>query len=510
MNSSQWLVSLFLCHIMTLNSAQAGSNDIQFDLMHTELDCKYVGYQKSFCDMANDTKDLDQNSQMINKINAQLDRALQNPATSQVFIAYFSFSNKGVHTKLCELFKNNVSVRIFLDRGSAANIDTLKSNPACAGVDFTNNRSPLKVSYLGGLTGSPWRLHHNKFLYVNPGVNVEKSGGDRVNINYSSGNLSAFGTSLHSDHWVTALAPKDSNLVKAYQCVMEGLERAVGQSYNYSTQLPNNQATQPDSVVHSAENDSQVAQSYIRARENCFKRLKVIDDPEQALAQEKIAPLFSPNNDDIVLKTLTTQINNVPNDGYIYIAIQHFLNPSIGSALVRATKRGVDVRVIMDDDVVTNKGEVQGAMEFLSGLKKQAPRLKVRYIETNHLAGGNGQMMHNKFAILNGRRILSGAGQYTTAAMKNNWENFGLTAVPELTHKYELYFKDLWDMSVDENYVRAQLDKGETFQELSAAQLDFLNVKNIKDYVRNGRVLGSPLKQAQRTMPDKYHPDFLK
>lgn len=509
MKPFKFAATLVLSNLLALSYAQAGPQDIQFDLMHTSLTCKYVGYQPSFCDMMNDTTELDSNSQMVNKINAQLDRALKNPATSQVFFAYFSFSNKKVHTKLCELFKNNVQVRLFLDRGSMANVDTLKTNPACAGVDFDSVRSPLKVSYLGGLTGSPWRLHHNKFLYVNPGVSVEASGGDKVNINYSSGNLSAFGTSLHSDHWVTALAPKDSNLIKAYQCVMEGLEKTVGKNYDYSTGRPNTTAMTAD-IVHDSSNDDQIAQTYIRARENCFQRIGVLKNVEQAIAKEGIAPLFAPNNDNIVLKTLQAQIENVPNDGYIYIAIQHFLNPGIGNALVKATKRGVDVRVLMDDDVVTNKGEVQGAMEFLNDLKAQAPRLKVRYIETNHLAGGNGQMMHNKFAILNGRRILSGAGQYTTAGMKNNWENFGLTAVPSLTHKYELYFKELWDMSVDENYVRAQLDKGETFKELSAAELDVLNLKNIKDYVKNGKVMGSPLKQARTSAPEPYHPSFLK
>ncbi|MBY0451552.1 MAG: hypothetical protein K2P92_00865, partial [Bdellovibrionaceae bacterium] len=242
----------------------------------------------------------------------------------------------------------------------------------------------------------------------------------------------------------------------------------------------------------------------------CFQRIGVIRNVEQAIAQERIAPLFAPNNDNIVLKTLQAQIENVPNDGYIYIAVQHFLNPGIGNALVKATQRGVDVRVLMDDDVVTNKGEVQGAKEFLDGLKAQAPRLKVRYLETNHLAGGNGQMMHNKFAILNGRRVLSGAGQYTTAGMKNNWENFGLTAVPELTRKYEQYYKELWDVSVDENYVQAQLDKGETFKELSASELDVLNLKNINDYIKNGKVMGSPLRQAQTSPPGPYHPNFLK
>ncbi|MCC2679784.1 MAG: hypothetical protein K0R29_2360 [Pseudobdellovibrio sp.] len=504
----KFAVSTIACNFLILPAALAQSTDIQFDLMHTKLNCRYVGYQPSFCNM-DDSRTLDDRSQMVNKINAQLDRALKNPAKSQVFISYFSFSNKKVHTKLCELLKNNVNVRIVLDRGSEANIDSLKTNQACAGADLSSARSPLKVSYLGGLTSSPWRLHHNKFLYVNPGTNTGDASGDKVNINFSSGNLSAFGTSLHADHWVTAVAPKDSNLIKSYQCVMEGLEKAVGKDYNYTTQLPNTQPNTPD-AVHTGENDNQVAQTYIRARENCFRRSGVSTNIEQNIARERIAPVFAPNNDNIVLNTLTSEIGRIPSNGYLYIAIQHFLNPSIGNAIVRATKKGVDVRILMDDDVVTNQGEVKGAMEFLNRLKQQAPRLKVRYLETNHLAGGNGQMMHNKFAILNGKRIFSGAGQYTTAGMKNNWENFGLTQDRNLTRKFEEYFKELWDVSVDEDYVRRQQGKGETFQELSAADLQTLNIQNIADFsLENGKILGSTQPQSPIIAPDAYHPDFL-
>lgn len=508
MKLSKLTVSAIACHLLLLPAAFAQTSDIQFDLMHTKLNCRYVGFQPSFCNM-DDSRAMDDRSQMVNKINAQLDRALKNPAKSQVFISYFSFSNKKVHTKLCELIKNNVNVRIFLDRGSEANIDSLKTNPACNGADLNSSRSPLKVSYLGGLTSSPWRLHHNKFLYVNPGTDAGDGSGDKVNINFSSGNLSAFGTSLHADHWVTAVAPKESNLIKSYQCVMEGLEKAVGKSYNYISGQPNTQPGSPD-AVHTGENDDQVAQTYIQARENCFRRANVSTNIEQNIERERIAPVFAPNNDNIVLKTLTAEIAKVPANGYLYIAIQHFLNPGIGSAIVRATKKGVDVRILMDDDVVTNMGEVKGAMEFLNKLKQQAPRLKVRYLETNHLAGGNGQMMHNKFAILNGKRIFSGAGQYTTAGMKNNWENFGLTQDRNLTRKFEEYFKELWDVSVDEEYVRRQQDKGETFQELSAADLQTLNIQDIAGFsLENGKILGSTIPQSPIIAPDPYHPDFL-
>lgn len=437
---SNLLNSAFLGLLGVLAAAPAFAQ-IKFDLMHTDPACKHKGYQPTFCEMTADMKDADQRSGMIDKINAQLDRALQNPKTSKVYIAYFSMSNKGVHKKICELLGQKVPVRIVLDQGSSTNVSDLKANAACAGKDL----SSLKTAFLGGLTSSPWRLHHNKFLFVDPGT------GEDVNVNFSSGNLSSFGTSLHMDHWVTMLAPKKSNLVRAYECVMQGLDSAV----KYAEA----------NGGHNGNNDEDVAQNYIEARENCFKKTGVNTNVNLAVSQEKIAPLFSPNNDNIVYKTLSREIGMIPKGGYIYIAIQHFLHPGIGSDLIQASKRGVDVRIIMDDDVVTNKGEVQGAMDFLNGLKAQAPRIAVRYIETNHLAGGNGSMMHNKFAILNGRRILSGAGQYTGAAMKKNWENFGLIEDAELTRKYALYFKKLWQVSVDEDYVRAQLPFNEVIND---------------------------------------------
>ena len=147
MRALKFAATFALCNLLSLSYAQAASNDIQFDLMHTKLGCKYVGYQPTFCEMVNDSQEMDDSSQMVSKINAQLDRALKKPTASQVFIAYFSFSNKKVHSKLCELLKNGVAVRIFLDRGSAANIDILKTNPACAGVDF-DSTSPFVRLYI--------------------------------------------------------------------------------------------------------------------------------------------------------------------------------------------------------------------------------------------------------------------------------------------------------------------------------------------------------------------------
>ena len=421
-------------------------NGITFDLMHTKQDCKHEGYQSTFCEMKADQNAATELSQMVPKINAQIDRAIQaqDPSKASIFVAYFSLSNKLVHNKLCEALAKGVDVRIVLDAGSSANIETLQANPTCQQA----SKKP-RVAFLGGLTSQPWRLHHNKFLYVDPGNDTY------VNINASSGNLSSFGTSLHEDHWLTMTAPKSSNLIRAHLCVMQGLEAAI--------KLADSQGG------HSGDNDEEVADAYIRSREACYQKTGVIamDNPEAAIAKEGVAMLFSPNANGEVYSAFKREIGKVTAEAkqgkpaFLYVAIQHFLHSGVGNDMIQASRAGVDVRIIMDDDVVTEKGEVKGVLDFLKNLQSQAPKIKVRYIETNHLAGGNGAMMHNKFAILNGKRVLSGAGQYTGAAMRNNWENFALTQNAGLTAKYAQYFKELWEVSVNEAYVKEQLQYNE-------------------------------------------------
>jgi hypothetical protein len=434
------IIGIFALTCLSVTAATA--QELTFDLMHTTPNCNYTGFQPTFCH-GQDSFKMDEAAGMSKRIKAQLDRALANPESSSVNIAFFSMSNKIVQGKLCELIKKNVKVNIVLDQGSAGNISQMKSLPECAGASFKS----LNVNFMGGLvSGSVWRLHHNKFLYVDPG------NGQPLNLNFSSGNLSAFGTSVHLDHWVTMTAPKSSNLVKSYDCVIKGLAAATN-------------TINSNGGSHTASNDNKVVNAYLDTRDKCFGDSGVlpltVNGREEALKKEGIVMLYSPNTDDSVYAALKYEIERVPKGGYIYIGIQHFLHSGVASDLIDASNSGVDVRIVMDNDVVTGQSEVQGVTEFLSFLKQSGPKLKIRYIESNHLAGGNGSMMHNKFAIFNGQRILSGAGHYTSAAMSDNWENFGLTEVPSLTKQYAQYFKELWDLSVDEAYVKNQLPFGE-------------------------------------------------
>lgn len=423
------------------------NDKIEFEFIHTKQNCKVVldsekntFHKKTFCANLNnsDLKSTTEMSGMVNKALDLLNTALVDPKNSKLSVAYFSFSNKSIQRKFCELSSKGVKIRVILDNGSAGQIDDLvMNNPECKDTDGKLN---VALSYLGGNTtvesGGIWQLHHNKFLML-------ETPNNKVRLNFSSGNLSTFGTSLHLDHWVMTKAPAASNLIRAHKCVMEGLEAAAAAK---------------------AEDDQSKAkalgQIYITEREKCFDSNDVI--PRQsladtniqigkALASEEIAPLFSPNNNRYIERSFMDALNLIPKGGYIYIAIQHFLHPGVSTALTNAAKRGVDIRIIMDDDALRGESEVPGVDVMIKKLIK-VPGIQIRFAETNRQAGGNGALMHNKFAILNGKTTFSGAGHYTNAAMNVNWENFYFSKNKFVITEYSKYFSELWNESVDFNY----------------------------------------------------------
>jgi hypothetical protein len=282
------------------------------------------------------------------------------------------------------------------------------NNPACRDAQGKLN---VRLTYLGGNTtgsaGGIWQLHHNKFMMI-------ETPNNKVRLNFSSGNLSSFGTSLHLDHWVMTKAPANSNLIRAHKCVMQGLEAAAEKAKE-------------------EVNGKEIGQSYITEREKCFDendvitRLSLADTNTQiakALAAEEIAPLFSPNNNKYVEKAFHRSFRTRAKRGlYLYRDSAFLSTQESRFALTKAAQRGVDVRIVMDDDALRGESEVPGVDVMIKKLVL-VKGIQIRFAETNRQAGGNGALMHNKFALLNGEMTFSGAGHYTNAALNVNWENF--------------------------------------------------------------------------------------
>ncbi len=459
------------------NPTQVTDDKIEFDFIHTKQNCKAENteqpgtfHKKTYCLNINgdDMKQADADSKMtllarqqlstlVEKINPADPKPIEDlpvselraidPENSKLFIAYLSFSNKSIQRKICDLASLGIKVRIFLDGGSGPS----KKNPIGQIDELIMNNTAcnqnVKLSYLGGSTDTKiaaWQLHHNKFLMI-------EAPNKKVIMNFSSGNLSSYGTSLHMDHWVTIKAPVNSNLIRAQKCVMIGLE-AAAKANEDTTSLTK---IKPD-------------KAYLIARETCFDendvkpRKKILDTEKQindALNKEEIAPLYSPNADNSVEKSILKAISSVPENGYLYIAIQHFTSKAVANALIEAAKKNVDVRIVMDDDALRGESDVPGVDQIINTmLTESKQKIKIRFAETYRPEKNpNGSapavaMMHNKFAIFNGQKTFSGAGQYTGAAMKTNWENFYFITNKKIITEYSKYFNEIWNESVDYDY----------------------------------------------------------
>lgn len=102
----------------------------------------------------------------------------------------------------------------------------------------------------------------------------------------------------------------------------------------------------------------------------------------------------------------------------------------ITSAILEAHGRGVAVRVITDDEKSHDLGS-------------DIDRLKAAGVPCK-MDVGNAAHMHHKFALFDGRRVVSGSFNWTRSASEQNEENLIVTPDPVLVRAFAARFEDLW------------------------------------------------------------------
>lgn len=127
---------------------------------------------------------------------------------------------------------------------------------------------------------------------------------------------------------------------------------------------------------------------------------------DRAPAAGEIESAFSPegNAERLVLKV----INSASRD--LRLAAYSFTSPTIVNALIRARRRGVTVRVVVDDSALKSK-PATAALNLLAGAGIPA--------RTNHEYA----IHHDKYLIVDGRHVQTGSFNYSRAAAKSNSEN---------------------------------------------------------------------------------------
>lgn len=122
----------------------------------------------------------------------------------------------------------------------------------------------------------------------------------------------------------------------------------------------------------------------------------------------------------------------------ILVAVYAFTNDEIAWALVKASQRGVKVQVVVDQEFdATNDGSKKNFLE--------QQRIPIRRL--SGLDKGNGAgLMHQKFAVIDRRVVLTGSYNWTVAAENSNDENLLLfrDAGP-LAEEYRKEFFRLWE-----------------------------------------------------------------
>ena len=140
---------------------------------------------------------------------------------------------------------------------------------------------------------------------------------------------------------------------------------------------------------------------------------------------------FSP--DDHPADRLISLINSTKRK--IYGAVYMFTDALIAQALINAKKRGVDVKIIVDNatmDYEYGKGAL---------LKENGIDVYVFSIPSKKAKFGT-PLMHNKFALLD-NQLWTGSFNWTKSANQKNQENVILTTNKKVYAKYEKQFEIL-------------------------------------------------------------------
>lgn len=152
-----------------------------------------------------------------------------------------------------------------------------------------------------------------------------------------------------------------------------------------------------------------------------------------AVAAPGVAVGFSPEGsaEQLVISTLADARESVRLMGY------SFTSPEVVKALTAAKRRGVDVRVVVDEKANRNRIS-QSAVKLLAGAL-----IPVRTVSVFPI-------MHDKFFVVDGRTVETGSLNFTRSGERYNSENvIVLTDMPDVAQRYLTHWQSRWDLGTD-------------------------------------------------------------
>lgn len=270
------------------------------------------------------------------------------------------------------------------------------------------NDPHVRIGWLGGHTDNEgvWRLMHIKLTMVDYGSDDEP-----MRIVFSSANLSPSGLSLHFENFVFARVLRSSNFAQRHLCAMQGLEADKYPSRN-----------QTDSFANVFE----------QVYDDCVAQIATPPDPA-------LNVFFTPDEGKTALGFLKARMREA--SGSIDMAIEHYSEWSLAGTQTWLAE-SIPSRLVLDDQTLYMDGESsEGDNGMWRGIL-QGSSIDQRFVRTN---ADIHQLQHNKYVVIDGEAVFCGAGNFTGAAFRKNYENFYYLAVPSLAARFQTHFDHLFD-----------------------------------------------------------------
>ncbi len=158
---------------------------------------------------------------------------------------------------------------------------------------------------------------------------------------------------------------------------------------------------------------------------------------DKAPPTAQIENAFSPDGggEALVLKVINTSQQS------IRLAAYSFTSPIVVRALIDARKRGVDVRVVVDNrSNVPKSGKGKGIAALNLLVNAGVPARTIRTYA----------IFHDKTIVSDGKHVQTGSFNYSLAAAKSNSENvLVIWNNPDIAESYLKHWQNRYDQGVD-------------------------------------------------------------
>ena len=150
--------------------------------------------------------------------------------------------------------------------------------------------------------------------------------------------------------------------------------------------------------------------------------------PLYTLSQSNTSIWFPPTQGSEVKNEIISLINSASKS--LYAAVYDINDSDIVSALLSAHKKGIDVKVVMDDVQAETEKDIVSPLNSAGILKT----------DDNKSA-----LMHNKFVVIDGSKVLTGSTNWTENCLFYNNNNSLFIVSDKLAADYTTEFNEMWN-----------------------------------------------------------------